>query len=145
VPLDPAIEAKLEALMPQGDWIEAAADEESSAARLAALRELAAPDLEIAMVGPGGFTGSFHGVEGFSNAWEDWLVPFESYSVEPMSLEAVGDCVLFTGKQTAVAKGSEHAMENTASAVFFFRGDQLARIEFHLDPAAARRAAGLDP
>src|SRR3954453_9663185 len=105
MPVDAAVEAKLEALMPQGDWITAAADPSAAAGRLEALRELAAPDLEVAMVGPGGFTGTFHGVEGFESAWEDWLAPFESYSVEPLDLEAAGDCVLFTGKQTAVAKG----------------------------------------
>ncbi len=137
-----SLEALL-ALLPEGDWVEAVADREGYEERLERLREVAAPDLEVAMVGPGGFTGTFRGVEGFREGWEDWLRPFERYTVDPGEFEQVGDNYLFTGRQTAVPKGTDAAMEGTASAVFFFRGNRLARVEFHLDPDAARRAAGL--
>ena len=43
-----------------------------------------------------------------------------------------------------VPKGSSAAVESDAAAVLRFRDGKLARVEFHLDPAAARRAAGLE-
>ena len=57
---DPELVARLGEVMPTGDWVEAMADEEAARARLDSLREIAWPDLEIAMIGPGFpvFTGS---------------------------------------------------------------------------------------
>jgi hypothetical protein len=145
----PTRRASIEAiagLLPPGDWIEAMADEGDYAERLEPIRRIAAPDLEVVMIGPGGsFTQSFNGVDGVRDAWSDWLEPFASYTVEPEELrEATPDRFVFLGRQIAVPKGGGTAIESSAAAVFFFRGELLSRIEFHLDRAAAMRAAGLE-
>src|SRR3954452_10416656 len=76
MPVDVETLLAIESLFPEGDMIEAIAQPDAFGSRLGRLRELATDDLEIAMVGPGGFTGSFGGIEGFESAWRDWLAPF---------------------------------------------------------------------
>jgi ketosteroid isomerase-like protein len=134
----------LGAIMPTGNWVEAMADEEGIRAGIDSLRELAWPDLEIAMVGPGGFTGRFHGVDGFFEAWEDWLRPFDRYTVEIEELREHGEQVVVLVRHTATPKGTEATVEGTAAAVMTLRDGRLARIEFNLDREAALRGAGLE-
>src|SRR6266511_780624 len=120
MPSNLELAAKLTEVLPTGDWVTAMRDEEARASRLEVLRELAWPDLEVAMVGPGGFTGTFHGIDGFREAWEDWLRPFETHE-------------------------SAAPMREPAAAIMTFRDGKLAQIEFTLDREAALRSAGLDP
>ena len=141
---NPELLARLNEVMPTGDWVEAMADEEGARARLDSLRELAWPDLEIAMVGPGGFTGLFHGINGFREAWDDWLRPFDHYSVEIEELREAGEHFVALGRHRATPKGTEATVEGAAAAVMTFRDGRLARIEFNLDPEAALRAAGIE-
>jgi ketosteroid isomerase-like protein len=132
-------------ILPAGDWVAAAKDEEAVMGRMDALRELALPDLEVAMVGPGGFTGTFRGIDGFRDAWSDGLDPFDAYSVEVEEVRQAGDHVVALARHTARPKGTRATVEGAAAAVMTFRDGKLARIEFNLDQAAALRAAGLDP
>jgi ketosteroid isomerase-like protein len=140
----PELLAQLTEIMPMGDWVEAMADEEGVRARLDSLRELAWPDLEIAMVGPGGFTGLFHGINGFREAWDDWLRPFDRYTVEIEELRQAGEHLVALGRHQATPNGTEATVEGAAAAVMTFRDGRLARIEFNLDREAALRAAGLE-
>jgi ketosteroid isomerase-like protein len=129
--------------MPLGDLLPDG--EPATEARAAALAEIAADDLETVMVASeGGLTSEFHGRSGFEQAWADWLSPFDAYSssLEEI-LEAPGDRLLVITRQRATPKGTTAAIESRAAAVLQFRDGRLARVEFHLDPAAARRAAGL--
>jgi ketosteroid isomerase-like protein len=140
---NPELVARLNEVMPTGDWVEAMADEEGVRARLDSLREIAWPDLEIAMIGPGGFTGVFHGVDGFREAWDDWLRPFDRYAVEIEELRQRGENVVALARHEATPKGTEATVEGAAAAMMTFRDGRLARIEFNLDPEAALRAAGI--
>jgi ketosteroid isomerase-like protein len=140
----PELLAQLGEIMPSGDWVTAMADEEGVRARLDSLREVAWPDLEIAMVGPGGFTGVFHGIDGFREAWDDWLRPFDRYAVEIEELRLRGEHLVALARHQATPKGTEAIVEGAAAAVMTFRDGRLARIEFNLDPMAALRAAGLE-
>jgi ketosteroid isomerase-like protein len=141
---NPELLARLNEVMPTGDWVEAMADEEGVRARLDSLREIAWPDLEIAMIGPGGFTGVFHGIDGFREAWDDWLLPFDRYTVEIEELHQRGQHVVALARHEATPKGTEATVEGAAAAVMTFRDGRLARIEFNLDPEAALRAAGIE-
>ena len=141
---NPELVARLGEVMPTGDWVEAMADEMGVRARLDSLRELAWPDLEIAMVGPGGFTGVFHGIDGFREAWDDWLLPFDRYTVEIEELRQRGQHVVALARHEATPKGTEATVEGPAAAVMTFRDGRLARIEFNLDREAALRAAGIE-
>jgi ketosteroid isomerase-like protein len=145
VQVDEATAAGLSALLPQGDWVEAMG-RPGYEERLAALRTVAASDLEVEMVGPGGaFRQSFRGVEGFRDAWADWLAPFESYHLEPEEWRQGDDRLVFLGRQKAIPKGGGSEVTSDAAAVLFFDAGMLKRVEFHLDRAAALRSAGLDP
>ncbi len=144
MPVDEATVVALADLMPEGDWTEAFGDDAVNERRRR-LAELAAPDLETAMVGPGGFTGTFAGAEGFVDAWRDWLEPFESYVVErEEEIRRTDDAIVFFGRQMATPKGSASPMENEGATVAFFDEGKLKRIEFHLDRASALRSAGLE-
>ncbi len=120
--------------------------EGAAAARAGALARIADDDLETVMVGStGGLQTTFHGVDGFVRAWADWLSPFERYVIEMTgAVEASDEKLLILTHQTATPRGSTAEMESDAAAVLQFRDGRLIRIEFHLDPAAARRAAGLE-
>jgi len=145
MPSNLELAAKLTEVLPTGDWVTAMRDEEARASRLEVLRELAWPDLEVAMVGPGGFTGTFHGIDGFREAWEDWLRPFETYEVEVDDIKEAGDRVIGFAHHTATTHESAAPMREPAAAIMTFRDGKLAQIEFTLDREAALRSAGLDP
>jgi hypothetical protein len=144
VPLDEVTIAAVTSLMPEGDWVARLATP-GGGPQLERLREIAAPDLEVEMIGPGGaFRQSFHGIDGFRDAWADWLEPYESYRIEPEDWRYAEDRIVFIGRQTAVPKGGGAEVESDAAAVLFFDEGLLKRIEFHLDRAAALRSAGLE-
>jgi hypothetical protein len=144
----PVNEATIEAfaeLFPEGDWVDEINDQARFGARLERLGELAHPDLEVEMIGPGGFSGSFRGVGGFEEAWRDWLVPFASYRVEQEpEVRKVGEAVVFFAHQIVTPKGTANPIEGDAATVAFFEHDKLRRLEFHLDRAMALRSAGLE-
>ena len=141
---NPEIFARLGEIMPEGDWVEAMTDKAGTRTRLDALRELAWPDLEIAMVGPGGFAGVFHGIDGFREAWDDWLLPFDHYTVEIEEVQVRGERLVALARHEATPMGTEASVEGTAAAVMTFLDGRLARIEFNLDREAALRAAGIE-
>ena len=131
-------------LFPEGDLVEALGDEARRAAFRDALTTIAWPDVEILMVGPGGFSASFRGADGFLQAWADWLEPFASYrmEIEP-EMRSGSETAIFFARQIATPRGSTSPVTNDAAAVAFFRGGKVRRVEFHLDRDAALRAAGL--
>lgn len=145
MPVDDATVEALVGLIPEGDWVDALVDGDSAARRRELLATLATPDFEIAMVGPGGFTGTFSGPGAFDDAWRDWLEPFASYRVERNpEIQRTDDAVVFFGRQIVTPKGSDNPMETDAATVAFFEDGKLRRIEFHLEPDSALRAAGLE-
>ncbi len=128
-----------------GDMVEELEDPDRTAERIELMRAIAAPELEVRMVGPG-LTGTFHGVESFEAAWRDWLEPFASYRIEPdEEVRMTDEAAVFFGRQVAIPKGGAGRMEGDAATVAFFNDDgRLSRLEFHLDRASALRAAGLE-
>jgi ketosteroid isomerase-like protein len=109
------------------------------------LAALAAPDFEVAMVGIEGTPGStFQGVAGVFKSWADWLGPWESYSVHPDEVIEGRDTVVVLARQVGRPRGSSGTVEQRAAMVWRFRGDQVTRIEFHLDPERALASAGIE-
>src|SRR5262249_61476479 len=97
------------------------------------------------MSGPGGFGSPFRGVHGFLEGWRDWLEPFASYRMElDPEVCTNRDAVVLFARQVATPRGSSAAVTDDAASVAFLRDGRIHRIEFHLDPAAALRAAGVD-
>lgn len=112
-----------------------------------ALEEIAAPDMVTLMIGADhGLTGSFPGTQGFIDAWHDYTETFGSLRSEITDLQAVGPNVIYSEtRQVGTTKTAGVEIEYEPAAIFRFDEGQLQQAEFHLDRAAARRAAGLDP
>ena len=136
----------IESMFPDEDWVEIVEDDDRLQSRLDTLRAISTDDLQVSMIGPGGFEGTFTGIDGFASAWRDWLAPFASYRVnrEEDDYLLADDVAVFFARQFSTPKGSSAPMENDGASVFFFREGKVRRIEFHLDRAAALRSAGLD-
>jgi ketosteroid isomerase-like protein len=131
-------------LFPEGDLVAAMRDESRVAAFRDALAAIVAPDVEVVMVGPGGFSATFRGIDGFVEGWRDWLEPFTSYRMElDPEVRSSGDAVVLFARQVATPRGSGATVTNDAASVAFLREGKIRRIEFHLDRAAALRAAEL--
>ena len=111
-----------------------------------ALEEIAAPDFVTLMIGADrGLTGTWHGTDGFIEGWRDFAATFQELRSEITELTEVGPDIVYAETHqfgtTATAGGQ---IDNHAAAVFRFADGLLQQAEFHLDRAAARRAAGLD-
>jgi ketosteroid isomerase-like protein len=101
-------------------------------------------DFECVMVGPGG-PESYPGLDGFARAWQDWVSPYTSFSVEIEEMIELPEAVLMPVRQRGVTRHDGVPIENSGASVWWFRGDQLERAEFYLDRDAAYAAAGVEP
>jgi ketosteroid isomerase-like protein len=112
-----------------------------------ALEDVAAPDLVTLMIGADrGLTGTFHGVDGFIEAWADYCQTFKQLRTEITELaEPQPDLVYVETRQIGITATAGVELEYHAAAVFRFADDALRQAEFHLDRGAARKAAGLEP
>jgi ketosteroid isomerase-like protein len=112
-----------------------------------ALDEVAAPDLVTLMIGTDhGLTGSFHGPQGFIDAWLDYTETFKTLTSTITDLREVGPDLIY-GETRQVGTTATAGVEITyePAAIFRFADGRLQQAEFHLDREAARRAVGLDP
>jgi ketosteroid isomerase-like protein len=109
----------------------------------AALEEATWPDVQIAMVAPGGWGMEREGLDGYMEGWDDWLAPFDSFRIEIEDLLDAGESVVVLVRQFARPKGASAHLENAGAAVFGFRDGRIERIEFHLSREDALRSAGL--
>jgi ketosteroid isomerase-like protein len=101
-------------------------------------------DFECLMIGPAG-TQRYPGLAGFAEAWQDWVSPYTSFSIELEDLIEVGDAVLMPVRQRGVTRHGGVAIENSAGSVWRFRDGLLEGAEFYLDRDAAFEAAGVAP
>ena len=110
-----------------------------------ALDEIASPNLVTLMVGSErGLTGTFHGRDGFIEAWRDFVSTFRTLRQEILDMsEAKPDVVLVETRQVGSTATAGVEIENDPAAIFRFSEGQLQQAEFHLDREAARKAAGL--
>jgi len=93
-----------------------------------------------------GLTGTFHGVSGFTEAWLDYTETFQRLHSEITELiEVRPDTVYSETHQTGTTATAGIELEYEPAAIFRFSGGRLQQAEFHLDRAAARKAAGLPP
>jgi ketosteroid isomerase-like protein len=110
-----------------------------------ALDEIASPDLVTLMIGAErGLTGTFHGRDGFIEAWRDFVSTFRTLRQEILDMtEVKPDVVLTETRQVGTTATAGVEIENNPAAIFRFGDGQLQQAEFHLDREAARKAAGL--
>jgi ketosteroid isomerase-like protein len=118
-----------------------------AAAMRSSLEEIAAPDLVTLMIGADhGLTGTFHGIDGFIDAWADYSATFKELRNRIADLvEVTPDVIYAETRQTGVTATAGIEIDYHAAAIFRFAEGRLQQAEFHLDRDAARRAAGLEP
>ena len=97
------------------------------------------------MVADSSFRQERTGVEGFYAAWCDWAAPYDSLRIDVGEVHDVDDKLLTIVEQVGVPKGGESEIRSSSAAVWTLSDGLLSRVEFHLDPAQARRSAGIEP
>jgi hypothetical protein len=108
------------------------------------LRHTAHPDYVTLMVSEA-VTQDYAGPEGFTEAWEDWITPYESFRVELDEVIPLEDKLVFTVRQIVTTKQSAVEVETPSAAVWWLEGGQIRQASFYLDRRAGLRAAGLAP
>jgi ketosteroid isomerase-like protein len=87
--------------------------------------------------------GSFRGAKGFREFYEEWDRTWESWHVDPESVDEIGDQVLVLGQVHAKGRGSGLELDQPVGYLFEFRDGLLAKGATFFDHDQARRAAGI--
>jgi ketosteroid isomerase-like protein len=83
------------------------------------------------------------GPQGFTEAWLDWLEPWESYYVETEEfIDAGEEVVCFVRVQARSARDAV-PIEHESAAVWSVREGKIVRVRFYLNREQALEAAGL--
>jgi ketosteroid isomerase-like protein len=106
------------------------------------LRHTAHPDYLTVMASEA-VEQEYPGVEGFNEAWTDWLTPYESFRIEVDEVILLEDKLVFTVKQIATTRQSAVEVETESAAVWRFEDGQVRQAAFYLDRQAGLRAAGI--
>jgi ketosteroid isomerase-like protein len=83
------------------------------------------------------------GLQGFAEAWRDWLEPWESYYIEAEEFIDAGDEVVSLTRVLAQTTRDTVAVEHRPAAVWSLREGKIVRVRFYLDRGEALEAAGL--
>jgi ketosteroid isomerase-like protein len=106
------------------------------------LRHTAHPDY-ITVMASEAITLDYPGVEGFEEAWTDWLSPYESFRVEVDEVIELEDKLVFTVRQIATTRQSGVEVETQSAAVWWLEEGQVRQAAFYLDRQAGLKAAGI--
>jgi SnoaL-like domain len=106
------------------------------------LRQTAHPDY-ITVMASEAITQDYSGVEGFEEAWTDWLSPYESFRVEVDEVIPLDDKLVITVRQIATTRHSAVEVETQSAAVWWFEDGQVRQAGFYLDRQAGLKAAGI--
>jgi len=105
------------------------------------LKRLAARDFVTEMVADAGFRTERRGIDGFIEAWNDWVEAFDSFRINPEDTVEVGDTLVTLVALTGVPRGGSAEIVHSNAAVWFVDDGKLARVEFHMDRELAMRSA----
>jgi hypothetical protein len=106
------------------------------------LRHNAHPDYVTLMVSES-VTQDYAGPEGFKEAWEDWVTPYESFRVELDEVIPLEDKLVFTVRQIVTTRHSSVEVETPSAAVWWIEDGQMRQAAFYLDRRAGLKAAGI--
>jgi hypothetical protein len=106
------------------------------------LRHNAHPDYVTLMVSESQ-TFDYSGVDGFREAWEDWISPYESFRVVLDEVIPLEDKLLFTVRQIVTTRQSSVEVETPSATVWWIEDGLIRQAAFYLDRRAALEAAGL--
>jgi hypothetical protein len=106
------------------------------------LRHNAHPDYVTLMVSEA-VTQDYAGPDGFKEAWEDWISPYESFRVQLDEVIRMEDKLVFTVRQIVTTRQSSVEVETPSAAVWWIEDGQMRQAAFYLDRQAGLKAAGL--
>jgi hypothetical protein len=105
------------------------------------LERLAAPEFVTEMVADAGFRTERRGIDGFIEAWDDWLEAFDSFRVELEDTAEFGETLVTLVVLRGVPTRGSAEIANSNAAVWFIKDKRLERVEFHMDRELAMRSA----
>ena len=70
-------------------------------------------------------TQSYDGVEGFKEAWSDWLSPYEGFRIELDEVVPFDDRLLFLVRQVATTQHNAVEIETPSAAVWWLEDGQI--------------------
>jgi hypothetical protein len=108
------------------------------------LRYNAHPDYMTVMVSES-VTQEYSGPEGYKEAWNDWLSPYEDYRIEFDDVIQLEDKLVFLVRQIATTRHSSVEVETPSASVWLLQDGQIRQASYYLDRRAGLQAAGLDP
>ena len=107
------------------------------------LRERAHPEYETVMVPQDGPPLVYGGVDGFREAWTEWLSPWQEFRVEFEELIPVEDMVAMLVRQVGTTKHGGVEVATESGTVWWVVDGRVRRASFYIDREAALKAAGL--
>lgn len=108
------------------------------------LREYAHPEFVTVMVSES-VTQSYDGVEGFKEAWSDWVSPYAGFRIEFDEVAQLDDRLLFLVRQVATTQHNAVEIETPSASVWWLEDGQIRQAAFYLDRRAGMTAAGFEP
>jgi len=108
------------------------------------LRHNAHPEFKTVMASES-VTQEYPGIEGFEEAWTDWIYPYESFRIALDKVLRREDRLVFLVRQIATTRHSGVEVETSSAAVWWLEDAQIRQAAFYLDQHAGLRAAGIDP
>jgi ketosteroid isomerase-like protein len=106
------------------------------------LRYNAHPDYMTLMVSEA-VSLDYAGPEGFKEAWEDWISPYETFRVELDEVVRLEDKIVFGVRQIVRTRQDSVEVETPSAAVWSIQDGQIRQAAFYLDRRAGLKAAGL--
>jgi hypothetical protein len=91
----------------------------------------------------GGMGGPFFGASGFLKAWQEWLVPWESFSIRMDEFKEVESNVLAFVHCVGRVSQSGLEVDTPAAAIYTVESGRIVKIRHFLDQDQARAAVGL--
>jgi ketosteroid isomerase-like protein len=103
-----------------------------------------ADDVEIVFVGlePGLVDGTYTGVDGLVEGWQDWLAPWSSYKAAFEDLVEIGDDVVTLVRLVGETKHGGVVIEQAGAGVWTIRDGKVVKLAFHLDRRSALESVG---
>ena len=120
------------------------AGEEMIEAATEVLRHNAHPEYLTLMVSKS-VTNDYPGVDGFREAWSDWISPYDGFRIEVEDVLRLEDKLVFIVRQIATTRQSEVEVETSSAAVWWFEEGRVRQAAFYLDRQAGLKAAGIAP
>ena len=91
----------------------------------------------------GGMGGPFLGASGFHQGWQEWLGPWESYSLRSIEIAEVENHVLLLVHVVGTMSESGLEVDAPAAAIYTIESGRVVRVRHFLDQDQARAAVGL--